>query len=129
MEAAEYMYAALTKWLVKAGANPQAKNARRETAADVSQRVGASPEQTAYLKAKAHCVRSARLQRRGDQEVPGLHAGAVLRAGLSCGALAGAQGRVFAGGWAPRSRVHMRRAASETCISACLESIRIISCF
>jgi hypothetical protein len=38
------------------------------------------------------------MQRRGDQEVPGLHAGAVLRAGLSCGALAGAQGRVPAAG-------------------------------
>jgi ankyrin repeat protein len=56
MAAATFKHAALTKWLVKAGANPQAKNTFNENAADISRMVGASPEQTAYLEAKAHCA-------------------------------------------------------------------------
>jgi ankyrin repeat protein len=56
MIAAASKHAILTKWLVKAGADPQAKNAHNDTAADTSRRVGASPEQTAYLEAKAHCA-------------------------------------------------------------------------
>jgi hypothetical protein len=56
MVAARDKHAALTKWLVKAGANPQAKSAVHETAADISRRIGAFPEQTAYLEAKAHCA-------------------------------------------------------------------------
>jgi hypothetical protein len=49
-------HAALTKWMVKAGADTQAMNSNHQTAADVSRAVGASPEQTAYLEAKAHCA-------------------------------------------------------------------------
>jgi ankyrin repeat protein len=56
MAAARAKHAALTKWLVKAGADPQARNANNENAADFSRMVGASPEQTAYLQAKAHCA-------------------------------------------------------------------------
>jgi hypothetical protein len=56
MEAARSKHAALTKWMVKAGADPQAKNADNETVADISQAVGASAEQTAYLEAKTHCA-------------------------------------------------------------------------
>jgi hypothetical protein len=56
MIAAYGKHAALTKWLVKAGADPQAKNVHNKTAADVSRHMGASPEQTAYLEAKAHCA-------------------------------------------------------------------------
>jgi ankyrin repeat protein len=55
MLAAECRHAALTKWLVKAGADPQARNSENETAADISRASGASPEQTAYLEAKVHC--------------------------------------------------------------------------
>jgi ankyrin repeat protein len=55
MAAANCKHAALTKWLVKAGADPQAKNEGGETAATISRTVGASPEQIAYLEAKAHC--------------------------------------------------------------------------
>jgi hypothetical protein len=54
--AAHCKNAVLTKWLVKAGANPQAKNGSYHTAGDISRVVGASPEQTAYLEAKAHCA-------------------------------------------------------------------------
>jgi hypothetical protein len=58
MMAADGKQAALTKWLVKAGADPQAKNTQHVTAADISRAFGASPEQTAYLEAKAHCAPS-----------------------------------------------------------------------
>jgi ankyrin repeat protein len=57
MVAAYGGHAALTKWLVKAGADPQAKNANNENAADISRAaVDALHEQTAYLEAKAHCA-------------------------------------------------------------------------
>jgi ankyrin repeat protein len=56
MLAAQGDQPALTKWLVKAGADPQAVNEDQENAADISRAVHASPEQTAYLKAKAHCA-------------------------------------------------------------------------
>jgi hypothetical protein len=56
MTAARAKHAALNKWLVKAGADPQARNANNENAADFSRMVGASPEQTAYLEAKTHCA-------------------------------------------------------------------------
>jgi hypothetical protein len=56
MAAARFEHSALTKWLVKAGANPQDINCKDETAADISRCVGASPEQTAYLEAKTHCA-------------------------------------------------------------------------
>jgi hypothetical protein len=42
--------------LVKAGADPQAKNANYHTAADISRAAGASAAQTMYLEAKAHCA-------------------------------------------------------------------------
>jgi hypothetical protein len=48
--------AALAKWLVKAGADPQARNSDNKTAADISRLVGASSELTTYLEAKAHCA-------------------------------------------------------------------------
>jgi hypothetical protein len=51
MAASSRKHAALCKWLVKAGADPQAKAPNHEIAADISRRVGASPEQTAYLEA------------------------------------------------------------------------------
>jgi hypothetical protein len=54
--AAWFKHATLTKWMVKAGADPQAKNAANKTAADVSRNTDASPEQTVYLGAKAHCA-------------------------------------------------------------------------
>jgi hypothetical protein len=54
--AAQVDQPALTKWLVKAGADPQAMNTDRENAAEISRAVHASPEQTAYLEAKAHCA-------------------------------------------------------------------------
>jgi hypothetical protein len=41
---------------VKAGADPQARHPTDGTAADISRAFGASPEQTAYLEAKAHCA-------------------------------------------------------------------------
>jgi hypothetical protein len=44
----------IVKWLVKAGADTQIA-ADDMSAADVSRRVGASAEQTAYLDAKTHC--------------------------------------------------------------------------
>jgi hypothetical protein len=56
MMAAKRKHSILTKWLVKAGANPQAKNAYQKNDADISRAAGASPEQTAYLEAKAHCA-------------------------------------------------------------------------
>jgi hypothetical protein len=56
LTAAWNKHATLCKWLVKAGADPQAKNTQHKTAADISQAIGASPEQTAYLEAKAHCA-------------------------------------------------------------------------
>jgi hypothetical protein len=83
----------LAKWLVKAGADPQADNAGNQTAADISRLVGASPEQTAYLKAKTHCVNPS-----CSGAVPGLHAGEVLRRSLPFGALACARVRVPAAG-------------------------------
>jgi ankyrin repeat protein len=43
MTAARFKHAALTKWLVKAGANPQAEDSKHRTAADVSRIVGAPP--------------------------------------------------------------------------------------
>jgi hypothetical protein len=49
-------------------------------------------------------LRSARLQRRGNQEVSGLHAGAILRAGLSCGTLANPQSRMRAAGHRAQER-------------------------
>jgi ankyrin repeat protein len=58
MIAAFYKQAALVKWLIKAGADLQATLAHsgdKFTAADVSDQVGASFEQTTYLEAKAHC--------------------------------------------------------------------------
>jgi ankyrin repeat protein len=54
--AAQRKHAAIAKWLVKAGADPQARHRLQGTAADISRAVGASPEQTAYLGAKAHCA-------------------------------------------------------------------------
>jgi hypothetical protein len=56
MATAARKHAALAKWLVKAGADPQAKNAENENAADISRAEGASTEQIAYLEAKAHCA-------------------------------------------------------------------------
>jgi ankyrin repeat protein len=56
MIAADGDLAALCKWLVKAGADPQARHANNENAADMSRAVCASPELTAYLEAKAHCA-------------------------------------------------------------------------
>jgi hypothetical protein len=56
MVAARRKHAALAKWLVKAGADPQAKHPTEGTAADISRAAGASPEQTVYLEAKAHCA-------------------------------------------------------------------------
>jgi ankyrin repeat protein len=56
--AARDKHFAVAKWLVKAGADPQASMKREGTAADISRAVGASPEQTAYLEAKAHCLNS-----------------------------------------------------------------------
>jgi ankyrin repeat protein len=53
--AAEFMEF-IAKWLVKAGANPQLAHTVDGTAADISRACGASPEQTAYLEAKAHCA-------------------------------------------------------------------------
>jgi ankyrin repeat protein len=56
MVASGYKHAALVKWLVKAGADPQATtHSPSITAADFSNHVGASFEQTAYLEAKTHC--------------------------------------------------------------------------
>jgi ankyrin repeat protein len=54
--AARGMHAALTKWLVKAGADPQHRHLSEGTAADFSRAVGASLEQTTYLEAKEHCA-------------------------------------------------------------------------
>jgi ankyrin repeat protein len=56
MSAARNKHSALTKWMVKAGANPQAKNAYQKNAADISRMVSASSVQTAYLEAKARCT-------------------------------------------------------------------------
>jgi hypothetical protein len=56
MVAARFEYTALTKWIIKAGANPQAKNKNGETAATISRTVDASSEQTAYLEARTHCA-------------------------------------------------------------------------
>jgi hypothetical protein len=96
MEAAEYKHVALTKWL--AGADPQAKNTRGETAADISRRVGASPEQTAYLEAKAHCAQPG-CSGAGTKKCQGCMQGRYCGpACMSCGALVGAQGRVPAAG-------------------------------
>jgi ankyrin repeat protein len=51
MLASGYKHAALVKWLVKAGADLQATIGSSTTAADFSNHVGASFEQTAYLEA------------------------------------------------------------------------------
>jgi hypothetical protein len=48
----------IARWLVKAGANTQASAAFKGsefTAAALSNSLGASAEQTAYLEAKTHC--------------------------------------------------------------------------
>jgi hypothetical protein len=71
---------------VKASANAKYAHAVEGTAADVSQACGVAFEQTAYLEAKVRWY--------GDQEVPGLHAGALLWVVLPFSTLAGAQGRV-----------------------------------
>ena len=55
INAARGMHADLAKWFVKAGADPQTVGIQ-STAAEVSRLVGASPEQTAYLEAQAHCA-------------------------------------------------------------------------
>jgi ankyrin repeat protein len=51
--AARWKRGEIAKWLVKAGADPQARHPVQGTAADA---VGAFPAQTAYLEAKAHCA-------------------------------------------------------------------------
>jgi ankyrin repeat protein len=56
IRAARGNHAAMCKWLVKAGADPQAAHEMDGTAADISQMVGASLDQIAYLEAKAHCL-------------------------------------------------------------------------
>jgi ankyrin repeat protein len=56
MAASVKHHSEIVTWLVKAGADPQT-TALYGTAADLSKKVGAPAEQTAYLKAKAHCSR------------------------------------------------------------------------
>lgn len=56
MGVARFKHKALTKWLVKAGADPQVSYPLHVTAADNSRAVGASSEQTEYLEAMAHCA-------------------------------------------------------------------------
>jgi hypothetical protein len=58
MAAAYNKQADAVTWLVKAGANTQASISTDDseiTAATISNTVGASAEQTAYLEAKTHC--------------------------------------------------------------------------
>jgi ankyrin repeat protein len=54
MAASNRNHPTVVKWLIKAGADPQAA-ASWGTAADLSKKAGASAEQTAYLEAKTHC--------------------------------------------------------------------------
>jgi hypothetical protein len=54
MAASNYKHTSIVKWLIKAGADPQV-SAPWGTAANLSKKVGASAEQTAYLEAKTHC--------------------------------------------------------------------------
>jgi hypothetical protein len=54
MVASMYKHADLVRWLIKEGADTQAKLGGG-TAADLSKRTGALAEQTAYLEAKTHC--------------------------------------------------------------------------
>jgi ankyrin repeat protein len=49
-------HAAICKWLVKEGADPKYAHPKEGTAADISRKVSAKPEQIAYLEAKAHCA-------------------------------------------------------------------------
>jgi hypothetical protein len=104
MAAAQAKHAALIKWLVKAGADPQAKNAAQMNAADISRRLGSSPGQIAYLEAKAHCA-SPGSSGAGTKKCQGDTAEkpVMWRTGRHT--------RLSAGGWAQFSRVYGRRAA------------------
>jgi ankyrin repeat protein len=98
MIASAYKHADIVKWLVKAGANTQALmivgDGSQTTAATISNRVGASPEQTAYLEAKTHCSSPGCNGAGVMNLMHGMQAGAVLRRGVPAGELEGAQSRL-----------------------------------
>jgi ankyrin repeat protein len=48
----------VVRWLLKNGANAQAKQKHSLTAADVSKLIGAPAKSTAYLEARTHCTSS-----------------------------------------------------------------------
>jgi ankyrin repeat protein len=82
----------ITAWLIKKGANPQAFNSAFGTVADISRKVGASAEQTAYLEVKMYCSNPG-CSGAGLKKCTGCkQARYILWAGVSAGALAGAQG-------------------------------------
>jgi hypothetical protein len=80
----------------KHGADSQASHPQLGTAADFSKEFGAPAEQTAYLEARTHCAKPG-CSGTGLKKC-GLPRHLLLWQGVPGGALAGAQGRVQAGG-------------------------------
>jgi ankyrin repeat protein len=57
MAASKHKRDEIVRWLLKNGANAQAKNEDSATAADISKYFGAPAESTAYLEARTHCAK------------------------------------------------------------------------
>jgi hypothetical protein len=56
MAAVAAKHAEVVVWLIKHGANAQARGPAGGTAADISRAYGAPAEQTEYLEARTHCA-------------------------------------------------------------------------
>jgi hypothetical protein len=82
------------RWLTKEGANTQASTSRSGTAANISKIVGASTAD--FVPGGQDTLLEPQLQRCGDQEVPGVQAGAKLRGAVPVRPLEGTQGKLQA---------------------------------